>query len=294
MCALLILTSASCTKYRKTGEREVISSNSSIKDIEYTFIHYFPISGITFPDDKNNKLTIILNKNVLKRTEHQYNAHTEEILEREIGPIEYEADKVNKSFSKNFILGTIELALSPLRIIVGSGSKIRSQTKYKKKSGSDKKKSSIKLEEVVRTAYNVRIKLDGYGVTRTNENGEATFIVNASEFDTGKKIHNIESGDTYLIKREIIFVKGRADWYEPIKLASDIATVFQIIYKVRRGLILGSGPYAIVVAVVTEIATGLVVGFVLDIASTTKHRCYRWSLIKIPPHTENMASSDTK
>lgn len=281
---MLTLLMTGCSRYQAVGVREVKKPPVKIGIVEEKFIKYFPLRLSNVPNNNSNALTISVKKQIGQKVVYHSQIHDETIYEREAGPIEDEAVRVERHFDANPIAGILELALAPLKILLDyhpAVYKKHKQRKYEKVPNSERYSSSFKENLVTKPETNARLILEGYGYRRTNVNGEVTFRVTPSMFDNGVKLNMVDNNQVYIIKREKVIRKYKADWYPSAKLISDLATIGVVAYKVRRVVVLGGGPYAIAGAILVEAASGLIIGFVIEIASNKSQEYYHWSLVRI-------------
>ncbi|MCK5232752.1 MAG: hypothetical protein KAR13_20930 [Desulfobulbaceae bacterium] len=279
----LILFSG-CATYEAKGVRKVDSRPIRIGVIEENFVKYFPLTVKHFPTHDNNELIVQLKKSIKQKIEYHKKSHDEQIYQLEGGPLDREAQRLKRSFDSNPIAGIMDLLLSPLMILMDihpATYKPYSDTRYEKIPGSEKIATEYRYDTKNVLAVNAAVSLEKYGVSKTDERGEAKFVVNPVLFDEGLILHNMESNESYIIKREKIIRKYKADWYAGAKLSNDLYSIGAIAYKVRKAIILGSGTYAIAGAIIVEVASGLIIGYIIDSAANKSSEYYQWSILRI-------------
>ncbi len=262
--SICLVILSGCATYEMTGVRKVDGRPIRIGVIEENFVNYFPITVKHFPTQGNHELVVHLKKRIKQKIKYHKNTHDEQIYQLEGGPLDREANQIKRDFEAHPIAGIMELILSPLRILIDlhpATYKPYRETRYEKIPGSEKIVIEYRYDTINLPADNATVSLEKYGVSKTNENGEAKFIVNPSLFDKGLKLHNMETNEAYLIKREKIIRKYKADWYAGAKISNDLYSIGAIAYKVRKAVILGSGPYAIAGAIIVEVASGIIIGY---------------------------------
>jgi hypothetical protein len=274
-----------CATFEAKGVRKVESRPIRIGVIEESFVKYFPLAVKHFPTYDNNELIVQLKKSIKQKIEYHKKRHDEQIYQLEGGPLDREAQRLKRSFDSNPIAGIMDLILSPLMILMDihpATYKPYRETRYEKIPGSEEIATEYRYDLKNLHAVNVAISLEKYGISKTNEKGEATFIVNPAFFDDGLNLYNMETNEYYLIKREKIVRKYKADWYAGAKLSNELYSIGATAYKVRKAIILGGGPYAIAGAIIVEVASGLIIGYIIDMAANKSSEYYQWSIIQIP------------
>lgn len=290
LLALIIPFLIGCVpKWSHVDTVEVRESTKRIGVVSSDLYLYHAPRAITFPTGTDGKLVLKFEKILKNEVEYNTPIFKQKVLKRKIRLSEEHRENIFKEITEgdSILLKIFAIIGLPINILLSPlwdhfEGEPKTQTKVLKIPDSDSVEVFHDIEFNSVPAAGIEVHLIGVGKTVTSKEGIASFVVDSGIFDQGVILENKSYKNRYLIKREK-YTKTYtyvAPWRDAAQLASNASTAYLIFKKTRNVMAIGGGPYAIAGIVIVEIATGLFVGYVIDVLATSKRtdEFYRWKI----------------
>lgn len=287
---LIIMLGSSCASFSQVGTRTVEHRTRRVGPVSEGLIRYHAPRGISFPTEESPKLVLKCEKEVDLKIEYKIPTHEEKILKRRVTKFQDDLEEMFEGLGDDdplivfgsVILIPVWICLSPLILFFGGSYE---QTRHEKIPGSDRTKIHYKQETQTISASGIMVEVEGIGSSTTDGEGVVVFNATPSIFDRGVQISHGGSGQRYTIRRteHIRTHQYKPPWRDEVKVMYTLAGAWLTIKRIKNIIALGGGPLSIAGAVIFDLATGLAVGYIIDIATTETEtkRYYRWSIIPL-------------
>ena len=290
LCAVILLLAATsgCATFREAGTRTVKHLEIRERPISQTLKRYHAPRTVQFPSVEDQTLVLKCEQEVDVKVSYRTPAHEERILKRKVTGFQATLEDLfsnlnddNPSLVFWSVIGIpVWIGLAPLSLLTNG---THEETKYDPIPGSESSFVHYMHESQTVAAPGVKIELVGIETEVTDSKGLVGFSAPPTAFDQGVRIIHGGSSQTYLIRRTKHFRtrEYKAPGADEAQLTSNVVGAYLTIRKVKKIAALGGGPAAIAGAVLVDIATGLAVGYVIDVAATRTEKVvyYRWSIL---------------
>lgn len=289
LITLVLLTVGCVPKWRNIGTEEVRKKSKRVGIISTeTHIYHAP-RAITFPSETDGELVLKFDKLMKSTVEYNTPIYKQKVLSRKISIAEVGRENIIKEITEgsSIPLKIIALIGLPINILLSPlcdhfEGEPETQINRVEIPNSDSVEVFYDIEYNSTPANGIEIDLSGIGKTITTNEGYASFKVDPELFNQGVVLENKADMKKYLIKREkhTKTYNYVAPWRDAAQLASNVQTVYLTFKGVKNVIAIGGGPYAIAGTVIVEVATGLFVGFIIDVLATSERtdEFYRWKI----------------
>lgn len=290
VAATLLISTEGCATFEQVGTREVERGEIKEGPVLEELIRYHPPLSLAFPTDEKPVLILKCKKAVDVTVRYRTTLYKERVMRRSVTfyQLNWE-DAIDRLDSDNIVIALsgillmpIYIAMLPISLITGEFHEIE-DVEYEKIPGSEINDFRFDNETRVIAASGVRLELENAGIATADDEGIVQFRIHPSAFDRGLKLTYKETGQEYIIRRErrLRTAEYVAPWHDEARLANDLIGTFFALKKISNMLAIGAGPFAIAGAIVIDVATGLVIGYVIDVVATRSEtqEYFRWTIV---------------
>jgi hypothetical protein len=196
------------------------------------------------------------------------------------GPLE----NAGRELRSNVVAGLMNLALLPLEIIIELPPYVPAppkETQFEPIVGSERIEAIYASEAQTQAMANKQLVSARFGTVVTDANGIVTFPAVPADFDQGIVVQQASTGEKYLIQRTRTSETSRANWYPAVNLANNVVGGLMTIRKIGGIIIAGGGVVAVVVALIVDLATGAIIGFLIDALATSTVDHFQWLVMNV-------------
>lgn len=271
-----------CASFTQVGIRTVEHNPRRSGVVSEELVNYSPPKPLLLPTSGNPELKLKCEKTVRFKVKYVKPSHEERELRREITLLQKSLEDM---YGKGSIIDKI-LWLPFLPIVLIEAPLLmdkRVETKYERISGSETTKASFRYEEKVVPAAGITLSIPEIGNCVTDDKGIGHLRGPPEKYDKGLRFTHGGSGMVYLIRRtkHQREVEYKAPWHDQAKAANILIGAGLTVLKVKNIVAVGGGPWAIAGAVIVDLVTGAIIGYIIDVAATeTKLEVYyRWTIV---------------
>lgn len=278
----IIILCQGCASFAHVDTRIVDHPPRRIGPVSQELIRYYPPKIISVHNGNSVELSLSCEKTVNSKIEFEIPTHDEKVLQREVS-------KFEKALEDNYLRGHLVnriLWLPFLPIILLEYPFLTDkiiENKYETIQGSENKRFDYKYEEKTVPASDITLNSNKIRGCTTNDQGICTLVGNPSAFDNGIEIVHEGSGEIYYIQRtkHAKTVISKAPWYNQARIGNILLGAGLTVIRVEKIIAMGGGPLTIGGAIIIDIATDCVIGYIIDILATEERTeyFYRWSVV---------------
>jgi len=256
--------------------------------VDENFESYLPFQVIRFPSHSSPRLKVLVRKRLNENVRYETTFHRENVLTWEAGIGErcYVAGAF--SISPYILFGNAGLVVFPLVYFSDWVHDFfpRKEPKYERIPNSEWISESFRTGTRDVPAASQTVIARQSDTVRTDQQGCAEFHIQPTECETAIEIHHVESGSTYLLQRVRREREVKEAWFDKAKTISNVLGITVTIVNVGRKAALGASTGAILVALVIDLVTGAVIGYlfdeVLEGVGTKTVSYYEWLFVRRP------------